>query len=110
MSSNLVSPTQSVSQILVNARSHKERLCNLLTNIRNIRIQLDGDYPTAQKGEDKEMAAPGLVGLVIDVQSDQDYIIDAIFTHLDVIHEKLGTSCHPECEDGVGSQNMTLAG
>lgn len=34
---------------------------------------------------DKEMAAPGLVGLVIDVQSDQDDIIDAIFTHLDVI-------------------------
>lgn len=28
---------------------------------------------------DKEMAAPGLVGLVIDVQSDQDDIIDAIW-------------------------------
>lgn len=110
MSSNLVAPPQSVSQILVNARSHKERLCNLLTNIKNIRIQLDGDFPTTQKGEDKEVAKPGLVGRVIDVQSDQDDIIDAIFTHLDVIHEKLGSSYHPECEDQAESHNMTLAG
>lgn len=106
MSTNLVSPPQSVSQILVNARSQKERLQNLLTNIRNIRIQLDGDFPTAQKGDAKDIATPGLVGRVIEVQSDQDDIIDAIFGHLDVIHEKLGSSYHPECED----QSMPLAG
>lgn len=105
MSSNLVAPPQSVSQILVNARSHKERLCNLLTNIRNIRIQLDGDFPTPQNGGDKEVATPGLVGRVIDIQSDQDDIVDAIFTHLDVIHEKLGSSYHPDCEDERDSGN-----
>jgi hypothetical protein len=39
---------------------------------------------------------------VIDVQSDQDDIVEAIFGHLDVIHEKLGSSYHPDCEEQEG--------
>lgn len=42
---------------------------------------------------------PGLIGAIIDIQSSQDDIIEAITNHLNVIHSKLGSFYHPDCED-----------
>lgn len=100
MSTNIAAQ-QSVSQILTNSRNQKNRLSDILQNVINLRIQLDGEFPT---DVDKEVAGkiqPGLVGAILGVQSTQDDIIDAINVHMDVIHEKLGMFYHPCCEDEV---------
>lgn len=102
MSSNLVSTEQSVSQILKNARTQKERLYDVLVDIKDIRVQLDGDFPTANSDKLSQQHMPGLIGAIIDVQSSQDDIIEAITNHLNVIRSKLGTFYHPNCEDECG--------
>lgn len=91
---------QTVSQVLTNSRVQKNRLADLLQNVINLRIQLDGDFPTAQ-GEDKKLQQSGLVGAILEVQSDQDDIIEDIYSHMSVIHEKLGMFYHPCYEDQV---------
>ncbi|EBW9290176.1 hypothetical protein B7N40_22930 [Salmonella enterica subsp. enterica serovar Bovismorbificans] len=100
MSSNLVSTEQSVSQILKNARTQKERLYDVLADIKGIRVQLDGDFPTACTDKIAQQPMPGLIGAIIDIQSSQDDIIEAITNHLNVIHGKLGSFYHPDSEDG----------
>ncbi|WAK45334.1 hypothetical protein [Salmonella phage 3384-D8] len=99
MSSNLVSTEQSVSQILKNARTQKERLYDVLADIKGIRVQLDGDFPTSNSDKSAQQPMPGLIGAIIDIQSSQDDIIEAITNHLNVIHGKLGSFYHPDCED-----------
>ncbi|AHZ60150.1 hypothetical protein HQ81_0243 [Dickeya phage phiDP23.1] len=99
MSSNLVATEQSVSQILKNARTQKGRLCDLLADIRGIRIQLDGDFPSANSDKTAQQPLPGLIGAIIDAQSSQDEIIESITNHLNVIHSKLGSFYHPDNED-----------
>lgn len=98
MSSNLVTTEQSVSQILKNARTQKERLYDVLADIKGIRVQLDGDFPTANTDKLSEQPMPGLIGAIIDIQSSQDDIIEAITNHLNVIHSKLGSFYHPDYE------------
>lgn len=90
--------SQSVSQILINARTQNERLYDILRNVKNIRIQLDGEFPN-EIDCDKAAELPGLIGSIIDLQERQDALIGSINTHMDVIHDKLGTLYHPNSED-----------
>ncbi|URQ09060.1 hypothetical protein BRM13314_00135 [Salmonella phage BRM 13314] len=95
--SNNIATEQSVSQILKNSSTQKERLYDILSNVIDIRRQLDGEFPEPN-ANDKSVFYPGLVGAILDIQESQDDIIDRINAHMDVIHTKLGTLYHPKCE------------
>ncbi|AJQ20834.1 hypothetical protein Phi10_145 [Salmonella phage vB_SentM_Phi_10] len=98
MTTRNITSEQSVSQILINSRTQKERLFDILTNVINIRRQLDGEFPESDS-EEKSTHNPGLVGAILNIQGEQDDFIDRINAHMDVIHTKLGTFYHPNCED-----------
>lgn len=98
MVSNIVED-KSLSQILANARVQRERLGDILNNIRDIRVQLDGDFPTAESDKKLQQPLPGLIGAVISMQASEDEIIEEINNHISAIHNLLGTRFHPNCED-----------
>lgn len=98
LTSNLISPPRTVSQILSNARTHKGRLKDVLDGVMNLRIQLEGEFPQATAAEERK-SHPGLVAAILETQEDHDAIVEQIFAHLDAIYERTGTSYHPNCKD-----------
>ena len=95
---------KSLSQILTNARTQRERLNHVLVDIINIRRQLDGDFPAADSNK-KMQEESGLVGAVLTVQAGQDDVIEDINNHISVIHNLLGSHFHPNCQDDKEDQS-----
>ncbi|AVO22965.1 hypothetical protein HWB57_gp128 [Erwinia phage vB_EamM-Bue1] len=84
-----------ISEFYIGQRNDNDRLEDLCRNLRNLRIQLSGEFPSTLKADDPHETISLLQALEYQ-QNRTGAILEEIHSHLDVIRSNVGEYYDPE--------------
>lgn len=86
-----------LSEFYTGYKNDNDRLEDLCRNLRNLRVQLVGEFPSKIKDtDDKQLACGSLVSALEYQQNRTGAIMDEIWSHMQIIRSSAGEFWDPE--------------